>query len=107
MSDGKKRTVGCIVKHFADGSTTHEGYDRVYTELPARYAAQIASSITAALTVREAMSDNSTEALVSPKRIASYACDIAQQLVDQMSQREWLLFIPDPTPPQGHTGGGK
>lgn len=92
------KTAGTIFENTSDGFTRYYGRDRVYASIEARYAAHIVSGIAAAVTVRQALVDDASEALPSPKKIASFACDIAQQLMYQCCDRQWMLFIADPHP---------
>lgn len=91
------RTAGTIVEHLSDGMTRYRGFDRVYASIEARWALNIVGAVVASETLRQALADEDSPT-PSPKKIASYACDIAQQLMYQCCDREWMLFMADPHP---------
>jgi hypothetical protein len=84
------KTIDAVVRHLPDGSTRIEPYELKLWEQHARIAAQIVAGIGSATIVA------GEENRPSPKAIASLACDIANQLMQQFEERGWLIDLPAP-----------
>jgi hypothetical protein len=59
-------------------------------------AERIVCSIAASAPVEAMLRD--TERL-SPREIASFACDVAQAFISEIESREWIHHATDPAPP--------
>lgn len=74
--------------------------DLYYCTMPARLAIDIAKVMAGTAQMANAMSEDSA---ITPAKLASFACDVAQQLINQMGEREWLALTAPPEyidPPQ-------
>lgn len=69
----------------------------VYTHAQAGNAWQLAQSLAASMPLAAIHSED--EHRITPRQIASFACDVAQAMVDELERREWLIFCDPPTPP--------
>lgn len=78
---------------YADGSIRPQIFECFGTTMHAKIASTIIGSIAATNEHRDS-SDKMT-----PKEVAVRACDIAQQLVTQFEEREWILELPEVIPP--------
>jgi hypothetical protein len=90
------KTTDFLVHVYPDGSSAPHVYDLIYPQWQARIAQQIGASIAASLMI-QALTDDTPPP--SPKKIASFACDVAQQLLEEFRARDWLLDLPAPVPP--------
>lgn len=94
MSDKEQMMVA--MRLAGDGTVIAHVHERIALNLQAKLALSIACSLASAMTVRDAIIDEDRK--VSPKTIASVACDISQQLMNQFSERGWSVELPDPIP---------
>jgi len=82
---------------LSDGCVVSHAHERFTVNLQAKYAYSFLPAVLTSEQLRQALIDDDTKTL-SPKRIASYACDLAQQLLDQYQDRGWIVELPDPIP---------
>lgn len=94
MSDKEQTLVQ--MRLVSDGTILAHAHERFTVNLQAKYAFSIACSLAGAMTIRDVIAEDERRA--SPKVIASLACDIAQQLVNQFEERSWTVPLPDPIP---------
>ena len=71
----------------------------LFVDLRAHHAAEIAKTMLAAMPLAQ------PEDRMTPKRIASFACDVARELFDQFDEREWLTQLPAPFPQEDTNSG--
>lgn len=72
-------------------------HERIAVLRQANFAASLAASIAASLTMKDVL--NEQDSPISPKKIASISCDIAQQLMEQFKERNWVVELHDPVLP--------
>lgn len=69
------------------------------TKMPnaqAALACNIVTSVIASDSLRAVISDEDPQK-ISPRRIASLACDIANSMYEEFERREWLIEFTPPT----------
>jgi hypothetical protein len=81
----------------SDGTVLAHAHERLSVNLQAKYAYAFLPAVLTSEQLRQALADDGS-AVPSPRRVASYACDLAQQLLNEFEQREWLVELPDPIP---------
>lgn len=80
------RNTGVWVETLADGTRRATPKNLVAMEAQCHYASNIAISLTSV----NMLTDEADERM-SPKAIARLACDVAQALVNEFEERDWLL----------------
>lgn len=65
------------------------------------YKALLAERIILTLLPSQGMiaAHNEKGELPSPKELAIYACDVAEQIYEQLSEREWFVTLDEPRSP--------
>lgn len=93
MSD--KEQVLVQMRLVSDGTIIAHAHERFTVNLQAKYAYTFLPAVLASEQLRQAIVEDDSQ-VPSPRKIASYACDLAQQLLNQFEERDWIVPLPDP-----------
>ena len=95
------KNVGFITKKAFDGSTSSQAYYRQAPSLQAQWALQFLErwGLVAGEDGGEDSQGRAKYRLQAPDEAVQRACAIAEKLYEEFERRDWLLEVPDPTPP--------